>query len=64
MKIKKFWNCLLLLPLFAFSNTNPILVTEAAVTLKYDETKELYYSFDAGDQIIFNMEIMPVFKNV
>ena len=36
----------------------PILVTESTIILDVDQTKELYFSFAAGDRIVFNMEMV------
>lgn len=58
MTKKLLWSCLLLLPLLSFSKTNPILVTEGAISLNFNETKELYYSFDEGDEIVFNLDMI------
>ena len=58
MTKKLLWSCFLLLPLLSFSKDNRILVTEAAVSLNFNETKELYYSFDEGDEIVFNLDMI------
>ena len=42
---------------FLFSN-EPILVTESTIMLDLEQTKELYFSFAEGDEIIFDMEMI------
>lgn len=42
---------------FCYSN-NPILVNESTVMLDLDQSKELYFSFAEGDEIIFEMEMV------
>ncbi len=42
---------------FSFSQ-KPILITESTITLDVDQTKELYFSFAEGDEIIFSMEMV------
>ncbi len=42
----------------SFSIENPILVTEATISLNFDETEELYFSFAEGDIIEFNFEMI------
>lgn len=37
---------------------NPILVNESTVSLDLEQTKELYFSFAEGDEIIFEMEMI------
>lgn len=52
---------IMLLSLLAFNVTfsqEPILVTESTIILDVDQTKELYFSFAKGDEIIFNMEMI------
>lgn len=39
-------------------STEPILVTESTIVLDIDETKELYFSFAEGDEIVFNMQMV------
>tara|TARA_R110002033_G_scaffold167528_1_gene206733 strand:- start:11682 stop:12815 length:1134 start_codon:yes stop_codon:yes gene_type:complete len=39
-------------------STEPILVTESTIVLDVDETKELYFSFAEGDEIVFNMQMV------
>nr|WP_321237558.1 hypothetical protein [uncultured Psychroserpens sp.] len=36
----------------------PILVTESTIILDLDESKEIYFSFAEGDEIIFDMEMV------
>ena len=40
-----------------YSN-NPILVNESTIMLDLEQTKELYFSFAEGDEIIFEMEMI------
>ncbi|WP_394747094.1 hypothetical protein [Spongiimicrobium salis] len=35
-----------------------IPITETSLQLTYDETKEVYYSFEEGDQILFNLNMV------
>lgn len=42
---------------FSFSQ-EPILVTESTIILDVDQTKELYFSFAEGDEIIFDVEMV------
>ncbi|WP_026914887.1 hypothetical protein [Christiangramia portivictoriae] len=49
---------LLLIPFLNFANNTPILVTESSVSLNMDETKEFFFSFDKGDEIVFNLEMI------
>ncbi|MDD7887101.1 hypothetical protein [Flavivirga sp. 57AJ16] len=42
---------------FCYSNS-PILVNESTIMLDLDQTKELYFSFAEGDEIIFEMEMV------
>jgi len=42
---------------FCYSN-NPILVNESTIMLDLDQSKELYFSFAEGDEIIFEMEMV------
>ncbi|WP_417558774.1 hypothetical protein [Mesoflavibacter zeaxanthinifaciens] len=42
---------------FCYSN-NSILVNESTVVLDLDQSKELYFSFAEGDEIIFEMEMV------
>lgn len=41
-----------------FANTNPILVTESTISLNFDETEELFFSFAEGDIIEFDFEMV------
>lgn len=55
-------NILLILSILTFpitfANTNPILVTESTITLNFDETEELFFSFAEGDIIEFDFEMV------
>lgn len=42
---------------FCFAN-DPILVNESTIILDLDQTKELYFSFAEGDQIVLEMEMV------
>ncbi|WP_338357082.1 hypothetical protein [Yeosuana marina] len=42
---------------FTFSQ-EPILVTESTIMLDLEQTKELFFSFAEGDEIVFNMEMV------
>ncbi|WP_281989924.1 hypothetical protein [Aquimarina aggregata] len=42
----------------AFAVLNPILVTESTISLNFDETEELYFSFAEGDIIEFDFEMV------
>lgn len=42
---------------FSFSQ-EPILVTESTIILDVDQTKELYFSFAEGNEIVFDMEMI------
>lgn len=58
MNLKTFPTFILLLFLnFSFSQ-EPILVTESTIILDVDQTKELYFSFAVGDEIVFDMEMI------
>jgi hypothetical protein len=48
----------LLIPIFNFANNTPILVTDSSISLNMGETQQLFYSFDKGDEIIFNLEMV------
>lgn len=41
----------------AFSN-EPILVTESTIMLDLDQTKELFFSFAEGDEVVLDMEMV------
>ena len=47
----------LLINSLAFSN-EPILVTESTIILDMEQSKELYFSFAEGDEIVFTMEMI------
>lgn len=54
-----------LLTLFAFLlacnltfSSEPILITESTIILDLEQTKELYFSFAEGDEVVFNMEMI------
>ena len=47
-----------IIPLTNFANSTPILVTESSISLNMDETKEFFFSFDKGDEIVFNLEMI------
>lgn len=55
-------NILLILSILTFpitfANTNPILVTESTISLNFDETEELFFSFAEGDIIEFDFEMV------
>ena len=42
---------------FLFAN-NPILITESTISLDYDQTEELFFSFAEGDIIEFDFEMV------
>lgn len=48
--------------IFTFSNfllaNNPILITESTISLDYDQTEELFFSFAEGDIIEFDFEMV------
>jgi hypothetical protein len=48
----------LLFTAFNLFSQELILVTESTIILDVDQTKELYFSFAEGDEIIFNMEMV------
>lgn len=48
----------LIIPITNFANRAPVLVTESSVSLNMDETKEFFFSFDKGDEIVFNLEMI------
>lgn len=41
-----------------WANKSPILITESAVTLNFEQTKELYFSFAEGDVIQFDFKMV------
>lgn len=41
----------------SFSQT-PIIVTESTIILDLEQTKELYFSFAEGDEVVFDMEMV------
>ena len=54
---------LLLILLFIFSQysfalEDPILVTESTISLNFEETEELFFSFAEGDIIEFDFEMI------
>ncbi len=51
---------LLLLPLSfsSFASNEPILITESAIQVSFDETKEIFFSFAEGDEILINFEMV------
>lgn len=53
--------CLILITISAFGQSEPVVVSEQ--TIKVSGEKELYYGFAAGDEIIFNLDVVKG-KNV
>ncbi|MDT0641634.1 hypothetical protein RM553_02205 [Zunongwangia sp. F363] len=51
---------LLLLPLSfsSFGSNEPILITESAIQISFDETKEILFSFAEGDEILIDLEMV------
>jgi len=47
-----------LLSQYSFSTEEPILVTEATISLNLDESEELFFSFAEGDVIEFSFEMV------
>lgn len=57
--IKKILNLLVLfLSLSSFANTEPVLISESTIQMSFDETKEVFYSFDEGDEILIDFEMV------
>ncbi|PPK95728.1 hypothetical protein LY01_01321 [Nonlabens xylanidelens] len=43
---------------YSFASEDPILVTESTISLNFDETEELFFSFAEGDIIEFDFEMV------
>ncbi len=53
------YSYLIFLLIFQVSlSQEPIKINESTIILDLDQTKELYFSFAEGDEIVFNMEMM------
>ena len=58
MKIKLLITFFYLYSTYLIFSNEPVLVTETTIVLNFNESKDLFFSFDEGDEIVFDMKMI------